>query len=80
MSYSYTTSLTANNNAFKETCLAIEKIEGIKKGDLITDVDGSTIQKYRVGTKEIVVQNDLEVDAVYVDADIDLNGIIKSVI
>lgn len=81
MLHSYTTSLEANNDVFKKTCSAIERnITGIKKDELLTDVDGSAIQKYKVGSKEIVVQNDFEVDAVYVDSDIDLNGVIKSIV
>lgn len=81
MLYSYTTSLTADNNEFKKVCSDIEKnIPGIKKDKLLTDVDGSAIQKYKSGSKEITVQNDYEIDAVYVDSDIDLKGVVKSLV
>lgn len=81
MLYSYTTSLTANNKDFKKVCSQIEeKITGIKKDKLLTDVDGSAIQRYSLGSKEIIVQNDYEVDAVYVDSDIDLKNVVVSLV
>ena len=81
MLYSYTTSLKADNGEFKRVCSAIEKnILGIKKDKLLIDVDGSATQKYKTESKEIVVQNDFEVDAVYIDSDVDLKGIVKSVV
>lgn len=79
MLYSYTTSLTASNAEFKKTCTAIENgVNGIQKGKLLVDVDGSMVQAYSVGGKTIEVFDDYNIDAVYVDSEVDLSGIIES--
>ena len=75
--FSYTTSFEASEVQFKNICAEIEKnVKGVEKGALLIDVDGSAIQKYVVGSKTITIQNDYEVDAVYIDSEIDLTDII----
>ena len=75
--YSYTVSKSADNKAFKKACNAIEGgLSGIKKDNLLVDVDGSAIQIYYANGKKIKVVNDYEVDAVYADSEIDLKDII----
>lgn len=75
--YSYNIAKNADEKAFSQTCSAIElSIGGIKKEELLTDVDGSQIQVYSTGTSKIKVYNDYEIDAVYADSDIDLSGIL----
>ncbi|MCI6771810.1 MAG: hypothetical protein PUF31_06510 [Oscillospiraceae bacterium] len=78
--FSYTTSLKADNSEFKRVCSEVEKINGIRKHEPIVDVDGSVIQEYTINSKRIIVQNDYEVDAVYIDSDIDLSSTVKSVV
>lgn len=40
-------------------------------------MDGSIIEIYTIGNLNIKVYNDYEVDAVYVDSDIDLGSVLK---
>ena len=44
---------------------------------MLVDVDGSQIQVYKTPSGEIVVFNDYEVDAVYVDSDVNLDKILN---
>lgn len=75
--FSYNISKTASNKDFKNACSAIEsKLKGIEKDDLITDVDGTQIQIYNTADGKIKVFNDYEVDAVYVDSEVDLTDIL----
>lgn len=69
--FTYNISTVADNQIFIATCNKIEtEMEGIKKGKRIIDVDGSILQLYEKDGKEICVNNDYEVDAVYVESDI----------
>ncbi len=78
MLYSYTTYFNADNKEFNKICREIEnKVADIKKEKLLVDVDGTQIQIYTVGENRITVKNDYEVDAVYVDSEIDLGSFIK---
>lgn len=65
---------------FKNTCREIEKAfpEAVKQ-KLLVDVDGSTIQTYTLGDKDIDVYDDYEVGAVYVKSEIELN-VFKSIL
>lgn len=72
--YSYNIEKVADNKSFLRACKVIEKIAGLQKKDLLIDVDGSLIQVYQVSDGEIVVFNDHEVDAVYIDSDVDLSA------
>lgn len=75
--YSYTVSKSASENEFSRTCSMIESnFKGISKEEILEDMDGTTIQIYHTGKSTIKVFNDYEVDAVYVDSDVDLKGII----
>ena len=74
--FSYNIETVADNAAFKRACAQIEaKMSGLKKADLLIDVDGSLVQVYNAKDGEIVVQNDYLVDAVYVDSEVDLTHI-----
>lgn len=74
--FSYTVAKTADEKAFVKACRSIEsRFKGISKNKALTDVDGSVIQIYHEGNNSIKVYNDYEVDAVYVDSDIDLKNI-----
>jgi len=59
---------------FKQTCMQIEKaFPTAKKRDLLTDVDGTTIQSFEHNGKGIKVFDDYDVGAVFVESDIDLS-------
>lgn len=74
---SYNIAKNADKKAFERTCTLIEaKVKGIKKDKVLEDVDGTQIQIYNAPGGKIKVYNDYEVDAVYVDSDIDLKNII----
>lgn len=75
--YSYNIEKFADNESFLRACDKIEKqgIMGLEKRKLLIDVDGSLIQIYLIPNGEIKVMNDYEVDAVYIDSDIDLSAL-----
>lgn len=76
--YSYTICTAANKEIFYKQCKALEKnISGIKKDELLQDVDDTLIQKYFLNGKEIVVYNDIDADAVYVESDVELTQYFK---
>ncbi len=74
--FSYTVFKEASNAEFNNACKKIEDNLNIEKKPPIIDVDGSTIQIYSDGSKTIRIYNDYEVDAVYIDSDIDLNKVL----
>lgn len=76
MMYEYNVYQEASNEKFLETCQYIESfIPNIVKENLLVDVDGTGIQRYFKGNQEIKVYNDYEVDAVYVESDIELPSV-----
>lgn len=76
--FSYNIKKTVDKISFDHTCSLIEsKIENIKKEDLLEDVDGTQIQIFNTPNGKIKVFNDYEVDAVYVDSEIDLTEILN---
>ncbi|MBE6792480.1 MAG: hypothetical protein E7534_03140 [Ruminococcaceae bacterium] len=71
--FDYTISREASNTAFKKACATIEtNIMGLHKNELLIDVDGTLIQIYRLENKKIKIINDYEVDAVYVESEVNL--------
>ena len=77
--FSYTISKEADRGEFKQTCELLENaLNDIQKEKLLEDVDGSMIQYYSADGAEIRVYNDYEVDAVYVDSQINLDGVIEN--
>lgn len=79
--FSYTVSKEADNSAFIKACRDLEKAVIIsEKDDILIDVDGTLIQIYYSDGKKIKVVNDYSVDAVYIDSEIDLKGIIISLV
>ena len=76
--FSYNVAKKASQKAFERVCSTIEShVTGIGfiKEKLLEDVDGSQIQVYSTPTARIKVFNDYEVDAVYVDSDVALDGV-----
>ncbi len=76
--FDYNINKTASNLEFKNACAKIERhFPDCKKDALLVDVDGSLIQVYRKDNDKITVFNDYEVDAVYIESEIDMNEIFK---
>ena len=79
--FSYTISKEADRSVFEQACEFLENlVTDIRKEALLEDVDGSMIQYYIVGDAEIRVYNDYEIDAVYVDSQINLDGVIENLV
>ena len=79
--FHYTVAKNADQKAFESVCVLLEvKINGMVKEKLLEDVDGTLIQIYKTGGKEITVFNDYEVGAVYIDSELNLDQIFKSVV
>mgnify|MGYP006916049866 CR=1 FL=1 len=58
---------------FKLTCEKIEEAYPFAlKLKLLVDVDGSTIQRYKINGREVIVYDDYEIGAVFVSSDIPL--------
>ena len=71
--FDYTICNEADRTLFFKQCKAIEKhINVLEKDALLEDVDGTLKQKYRCRDGIIVVANDAQVGALYVDSDFDL--------
>ena len=74
--FSYNVARCADQTAFLRACALLESgIKELQKMPLLTDVDGTQIQVYCVQGKRIKVVNDYEVDAVYVESEVELDGI-----
>ncbi len=74
--FSYTVSKNADKKMFDKACALIEeKLKFFEKKDILEDVDGSQIQIYNTSNGNIKVLNDYEVDAVYVDSEVNLNHV-----
>ena len=81
--FGYTISIETNENKFYEICKTLEtklNMTNQNKEKMLEDVDGTIIQIYWVLGKKIKVVNDYEVDAVYIDSEIDLSKIITDYI
>lgn len=79
--FSYTISKEADRSVFEQTCELLENaVTDLQKEALLEDVDGSMIQYYSSGSAEIKVFNDYEIDAVYVDSQINLDGVIENLV
>ena len=71
--YTYMISFEPNENLFKEMCTRIEKVNRIKKGELLEDVDGSLYQEYHCDDGNFEVCNDCYFDnEVRIDSDFEL--------
>lgn len=77
--YDYTICTEFNEDIFSMQCSALEEnIPGIKKGLFLHDVNDTKIQFYSVDGNEIKIVNDFDVDAVYIDSDIELRQFFKN--
>ena len=63
----------ADEALFYKQCAAIEKsVPFLKKENLLEDVDGTLVQKYSSQSGAVVVRNDVQIDALYVQSEFDL--------
>lgn len=63
---------------FKKVCKKIEEhFSDLIKEPLLVDVDGTTIQTYMRQEKEIVVFDDYDIGAVFVQSEIELNTVLE---
>ena len=68
----------ADNEKFKEACKKLlHGMDNLIANEPIIDVDGTIIQKYTSSNGNIMVSNDYEIDAVYIDSEVNLDDIIK---
>ena len=75
--FDYTIYPNNSPEQFKNACTSIESAHPeLSKAKLLIDVDGSTIQIYGEGSREIIVYDDYDVGAVYVISDVDLSRVI----
>mgnify|MGYP007081842688 FL=1 len=75
--FSYTVEKNASKQTFEMVCRLIEShFTGIVKEKLLEDVDGTAIQFYHFDSKTIKVCYDFEIDAVYVDPEIELGCVL----
>ena len=71
--FDYTIHSDNSADKFKSACEKIEKaFPEAAKQKLLVDVDGSTIQTYTLGDKDIDIYDDYEVGAVYIKSEIEL--------
>ena len=71
--FSYTICNCADMELFREQCRALEKhIPDIQKTKFWHDVDDTMVQEYEHPKGTILVKNDAQVDALYIDSDFDL--------
>ena len=75
--FTYNIAKQADEKTFRGICEQIEEgIKNVERKNLLEDVDGTQIQLYMIHGKEIKVVNDVEVDAVYIDSEMDLKEIL----
>jgi hypothetical protein len=76
--YEYTIKDSADRKTFNEFCTwLMTDIKAIERTQFIDDFDRAQIQLFKTPNGTIKVYNDYEVDAVYVDAEIKLDNIVK---
>lgn len=71
--FDYNICKEVDQKAFIAACKKIENNLTAKKEPILKDVDGSEIQVYYKDDKKIKVLNDYEVDAVYIESEINLD-------
>ena len=76
--YHYVVSKNNSPKEFKRACKLVEKAyPQAEKKKLAVDVDGSTVQVYRLDEKKMVVLDAYDYGYVFVNSDIDLSAIFE---
>lgn len=78
--FAYTLSMTAAPDIFSEACIRLEQHGASKESELLEDVDGSLMLKYRINGLKIRIECNVDIDAVYIDSQIELSDILKGMI
>jgi len=74
--YYYVPYSTNSSSEFKKICKKIfGSVRGIRKDRFAVDVDGSTIQRFKIKNQEIVVIDDYDFGYIYINSDIDLKDL-----
>lgn len=77
--YEYSICNVFDEEIFIRQCRALEKaIDPLIKEELLVDVDGSQIQRYRYQEKSIIVYNSTIENEVYVKSEIELESFFNS--
>ena len=77
--FKYTIHKQADRKIFYNVCRQIEYIlKDLNAEKPLIDVDGSVIQIYYSGRDKIKVYNDYEVDAVYIDSEVNLDKLFQT--
>lgn len=72
--FDYTVCREANEELFYKCCKKLEeRFPDMKKYELLEDVDDTLIQRYQHSRGKIKVKNDIEVDALYVISEFNLD-------
>lgn len=75
--FKYNIHKEADNSKFEAACKKIENgIKDLNIEETLIDVDGSVIRIYNSGNDKIKVYNDYEVDAVYIDSEVNLDKLL----
>lgn len=75
--FKYNIHKEADNSKFEDVCKKIENgIKDLNIEETLIDVDGSVIRIYNSGNDKIKVYNDYEVDAVYIDSEVNLDKLL----
>lgn len=78
----YLISLSNNPILFKKVCQSIENHfnKNINNKEFLVDVDGSTIQVFIIGEKEVIIYDDYDYQEVYIKTDIELDSFLDEYI
>lgn len=72
--FDYNICTEADEKIFNKQCKALEKnIPGLKKGELLIDVDSSKIQEYFLYKQRLTVHNSYYIGAVYIKSEFDID-------
>lgn len=70
--FEYTLSTEYDPAIFKKTAATLDSALKMRKEPLIRDVDDTLVQRYTDGENTVVLRADVEVDATYIESDINL--------
>lgn len=73
--FHYSICSVADDVLFYRQCKALERhIPGLYKAELLEDVDGTLVQIYQHFHGKLIVKNDIQVDALYIDSEFDIDS------
>lgn len=78
--YGYTLAMSADPVVFMKACHTLEQQGIYPAGELLEDVDGSLIRYYSYHQQKIRVASDYEIDAVFIDSQVNLSEVLKGMV